>query len=129
VINIFKRIDHVAIVVKDRNKSIQFYEEHLGFKKYSEQDVPVPAIEKIIYLKLGDTVLELIHMPSASLGQGFHFCLESDNFDEDYDRLKKAGIPINTEPHPAGAREPNEMDWKRVVFIGPDGEQIEFRGK
>lgn len=124
----FKRIDHVAFIVKDREKSIRFYEEHFGFKKYYEHDVPAPVIEKIVYLKLGDTVLELIHMPSSDEIHGFHFCLESDNFEEDYARLKKAGIPVDTEPHPAGAREPREEGWRRVVFVGPDGEQIEFRG-
>lgn len=124
----FTRIDHVAFTVKDREKAIQFYEEHFGFKKYYEHDVPALAIEKIIYLRLGDTVLELIHMPNCQASQGFHFCLESDNFDEDYNRLKSAGIPVDTEPHPAGAREPGEENWRRVVFIGPDGEQIEFRG-
>lgn len=124
----FKRIDHIAFTVRDREKSIQFYEEYFGFRKYSEHDVPVPVIEKIVYLKLGDTILELIHMPNGSLGKGFHFCLESDSFDEDFARLKNAGIPVFTEPHPAGAREPREKNWRRVVFIGPDGEEIEFRG-
>ncbi|HEX9063005.1 MAG TPA: VOC family protein [Clostridia bacterium] len=124
----FKRIDHVAFVVKDRAKSIKFYEEHFGFRKYNEHDVPVPVIEKIVYLKLGDTVLELIHMPAGSENQGFHFCLESDNFDEDYAHLKNAGVPVDTEPHPAGVRETGEEGWRRVVFVGPDGELIEFRG-
>ena len=106
----FKRIDHVAFIVKDRVKSVYFYEEHFGFQKYCENDVPVPIIEKIAYLKLGDTILELIHMPSGPTNQGFHFCLESDNFDEDYARLKNAGIPVDTEPHPAGAREHEKKD-------------------
>lgn len=124
----FKRIDHVAFTVRDREKSIRFYEDHFGFKKYYEHDVPVTSIEKIVYLKLGDTVLELIHMPSSSNGEGFHFCLESDDFVSDYSRLVHAGVPIVTEPHPAGARESKEDGWRRVVFSGPDGEQIEFRG-
>ncbi|MTI85906.1 MAG: VOC family protein [Firmicutes bacterium] len=125
----FRRIDHIAFNVKDREKSIDFYEKHFGFKKYYEHDVSVSTIEKIVYLKLGDTVLEIIHMPdTGEKNQGYHFCLESDNFDEDYQRLKQSGIPIQTEPHPAGAREPREEGWRRVVFIGPDGESIEFRG-
>jgi lactoylglutathione lyase len=124
----FKRIDHIAFVIKDREKSINFYENYFGFKKYFEHDVPVPFIEKIVYLKLGDTILELINIPNAPSNQGFHFCLESDSFDEDYIRLKEAGIPVDTEPHPAGARESREKEWRRVVFIGPDREQIEFRG-
>ena len=124
----FKRIDHVAFIVRDRAKSIDFYETNFGFVKYAENDVPIAAIEKIVYLKLGDTVLELIHMPTGPTIQGFHFCLESDSFEADYTRLKRAGVPINTEPHPTGAREPKEEGWRRVVFVGPDGEQIEFRG-
>jgi len=124
----FKRIDHIAITVKDIVKSINFYEKYFGFKKYYENDVPVPTIEKIAYLKLGETILELVHMPSGSTNKGYHFCLESDNFDDDYNRLKNAGISIDTEPHPTAAREPEEEGWRRVVFIGPDEELIEFRG-
>ncbi len=30
----FKRIDHVAISVKDREKSIEFYTKNFGFQKY-----------------------------------------------------------------------------------------------
>ena len=124
----FKRINHIAFVVKDREKSINFYEQYFGFKNYYEHDVPVPTIEKIVYLKLGDTVLELIHMPSGAVNQGYHFCLESNDFDADYKRLKGIGVPVETEPHAAGAREPREEGWRRVVFKGPDGESIEFRG-
>ncbi|MEG6617208.1 VOC family protein [Peptococcaceae bacterium 1198_IL3148] len=124
----FKRIEHLAFNIKDRARSIHFYEEHFGFKKYYEHDVPEPTIEKIIYLRLGDTIIELIHMPTGSPIQGFHFCLESDNFEEDYTRLKAAGIPVDTEPQPAGSREPGEEGWRRTVFVGPDGELIEIRG-
>lgn len=124
----FKRIDHIAFIVANREKSVSFYEENFGFQKYYEHDVPVPVIEKIVYLKLGDTVLELIHMPKGAQNTGYHFCLESDNFDADYIRLKNAGIPVQTEPHPASAREAGEEHWRRVVFVGPDGEHIEFRG-
>lgn len=69
-----------------------------------------------------------MHMPKGTQNSGYHFCLESDEFDADYTRLKQAGIPVQTEPHPAGAREPLEEGWRRVVFVGPDGEHIEFRG-
>ena len=124
----FKRIDHVALTVKDRIKSIHFYEHYLGFKQYYEHDVPMQIVEKIVYLKLGDTVLELVNMPTAQIGQGFHFCLETDSFEEDYNRLVNAGIPVVTESHLAGAREPGEEKWQRALFSGPDGESIEIRG-
>lgn len=124
----FKRIDHIALVVKDRNQSIKFYEENFGFSNYFEHDVPVPVIEKIVYLKLGDTVLELIHMNNGAQNSGYHFCLQTDNFDEDYNRLVGSGVEVETPPHPTDPRTPEEQGWKRAVFKGPDGEAIEIRG-
>lgn len=125
----FTRIDHVAISVKDRKKSINFYEKYFGFKKYFEHDVPgVPEIEKVVYLKLGDTILEFEHWSQAKENKGYHFCLISDEFSSDYQRLKSAGIPVITEPHIPDPRSPEEKGWQRVVFRGPDGEMIEIRG-
>lgn len=125
----FTRIDHVAFSVKDREKSIAFYEENFGFKKYFEHDVPgMPEIEKVVYLQLGDTVLEMEHWTSEKENKGYHFCLISDDFDGDYARLVAAGVPVEKEPHIPSPRTPREASWKRVVFKGPDGELIEFRG-
>ena len=125
----FTRIDHVAFSVKDRQKSIDFYEKNFGFKKYFEHDVPgVPNLEKVVYLQLGDTVLELEHWTNEKENQGCHFCLISDDFDSDYQWLKNAGIPVVAEPHIPEPRILKEKGWKRVVFQGPDGELIEFRG-
>jgi lactoylglutathione lyase len=67
-------------------------------------------------------------MPNISSNEGFHFCIESDNFDEDYHYLKSACVPVDTLPHPAGARTSTEQTWQRAVFIGPDNEKIEIRG-
>ena len=125
----FTRIDHVAFSVKDRQKSIDFYDKNFGFKKYFEHDVPgVPNLEKVVYLQLGDTVLEFEHWTNEKENQGYHFCLISDDFDSDYQRLKNAGVPVVTEPHIPEPRTLQEKGWKRVVFQGPDGELIEFRG-
>lgn len=125
----FKRIDHVAFAVKDRQKSIDFYEKYFGFRKYFEHDVPgIPEIEKVVYLQLGDTVLEFEHWTKEKKNSGFHFCLVSNDFDADYQRLKNAGVSVVTEPHIPTPRVPQEIGWKRVVFKGPDGELIEFRG-
>ena len=59
---------------------------------------------------------------------GFHFCLETDNFDETVAELQSNGVPLLRAPHGTAAREPREESWSRVVFGGPDGEQIELRG-
>lgn len=124
----FQRVDHVAFNVKDRNKSIKFYEDNFGFKKYFEHDVPVPGIEKIVYLRLGDTVLEFVHKPEGPINSGYHFCLVTDDFDGDYQRLVSAGVEIEQESHPTDPRAASEKGWKRAVFKGPDAESIEIRG-
>src|ERR1051325_12076090 len=85
----FKRIDHVAIHVKDLDRSVAFYERHFGFKKYF-QHAATGGLQ-IAYLKLGDTVLELTHKTDGAMA-GFHFCLETDDFDESVARLQRDGV-------------------------------------
>lgn len=121
----FRRIDHVALHVGDLNRSIEFYEKNLGFKKYFQHGASGGM--QIAYLKLGDTVLELTHKSDGSMA-GFHFCLETEKFDEAVSGLRKKGVEMVRAPHETAAREPREKGWRRVVFRGPDGEQIELRG-
>jgi lactoylglutathione lyase len=122
---VFKRIDHVAIHVSDLDRSVAFYEERFGFKKYFQH--AAAGGMQIAYLKLGDTVLELTHRAEAPM-KGFHFCLEAENFDAAVADLQKQGVEMARAPHDTPAREPRERGWRRVVFYGPDGEQIELRG-
>lgn len=121
----FRRIDHVALHVSDLERSIGFYEKHFGFEKYFQH--AAAAGFQIAYLKLGDTVLELTHRSDGSM-TGFHFCLETENFDKAVSGLQKEGVEMVRAPHDTAAREPREKGWRRVVFKGPDGEQIELRG-
>ena len=120
----YKRIDHVAINVSDLARSRKFYETNFGFETYFEHDTPTGI--DISYLKLGDTVLEMVGR--AEPVSGFHFCLESDNFEDSVQQLVGAGVEFAQRPHRVPAREPREEGWMRVVFKGPDGEQIEIRG-
>jgi lactoylglutathione lyase len=121
----FRRIDHIALHVSDLDRSVDFYKKHFSFKKYF-QSTTAGGME-IAYLKLGDTVLELTHRSDGSM-TGFHFCLETVKFDEAVADLQKKGVEMVRAPHDTAAREPKEKGWRRVVFRGPDGEQIELRG-
>ncbi len=121
----FKRIDHVALHVCDLDRSVDFYEAHFGFKKYFQH--AGSGGMQIAYLKLGDTVLELTHRSDGSM-KGFHFCLETDSFEMAVAELQKKGVEMARAPHDTAAREPREKGWRRVVFCGPDREQIELRG-
>ena len=120
----FKRIDHVALDVSDLDRSTAFYAEAFGFVQYAENKNSAGA--GINYMRLGDTILELVHRPAAM--QGFHFCVETDDFDAAIARMTELDLPVVTKPHPTAAREPREDGWRRAVFAGPDGEHIEIRG-
>ncbi|MGH7810906.1 MAG: VOC family protein [Candidatus Binatia bacterium] len=121
----FKRIDHVAVHVSDLDRSVKFYERHFGFKHYFQHAAGSGL--QIAYLKLGDTVLELTQHTDGAMA-GFHFCLETDSFDDTVAKLQRDGVQLVRAPHDTAAREPRENGWRRVVFAGPDGEQIELRG-
>ncbi|HXG53570.1 MAG TPA: VOC family protein [candidate division Zixibacteria bacterium] len=121
----FTRIDHVAVHVADLERSVAFYERHFGFKKYFQHSASGGM--QIAYLRLGDTVLELAHRKDGAV-RGFHFCLETDDFDRAVASLRAAGVGLVREPHETAAREQREAGWRRAVFAGPDGEQIEIRG-
>jgi len=121
----FKRIDHVAIHVADLDRSVQFYERNFGFKHYFQHAAGNGL--QIAYLKLADTVLELTHHSDGTMA-GFHFCLETDDFAETVEKLQRDGVKLVRAPHDTAARAPRENGWRRVVFAGPDGEQIELRG-
>jgi len=120
----YKRIDHIAINVSDLEASKKFYETHFGFETYFEHGTPKGF--DISYLKLGDTVLEMVGRGEEA--SGFHFCLEVDDFELAVQELCDAGVEVFQKPHPTPARLPREEGWMRVVFKGPDGEQIELRG-
>ena len=121
----YKRIDHMALHVRDLDRSIDFYERHFGFKKYFQHEAREGL--QIAYLRLGDGVLELTHRAEGSM-VGFHFCIETDNFDQAVLELQKNSVELAQAPHNTSAREPREEGWRRVVFRGPDGELIELRG-
>jgi lactoylglutathione lyase len=123
----FRRIDHIAVHVRDIERSIDFYQKHFGFRHYFQH--PAAAGHQIAYLKLGDTVLELTHRPEGSRMEGFHFCLETEDLDAAVKDLQAKGVEIVRAPHATPAREERESGWRRVVFQGPDGEQIELRGR
>ena len=122
---LFKRIDHVAIHVSDIDRSISFYRNNFGCEKYFEHTAGSGF--RIAYLRVGDTVLELVNSPEDVMS-GFHFCFETCDLDAAIKKLKACGVKCVTEPYKTAARSPREKGWRRTVFEGPDGEQIELRG-
>lgn len=121
----FKKIDHIALHVKDLDVSKIFYTRNFGFTEGYYNVVNDNL--RIIYLELGGTTLELSENYEGKI-IGSHFCLHTSNFEADIQQLITNNIKLLTPPHPTKARTKYEEGWKRAVFLGPDQEQIEIRG-
>ncbi len=123
----FKRIDHVEIVASDPERTIDFYVNILGFKIKNRIAVKMPPMSEVIYLKLGDTVLEIIAVDkpepkSQSPWQvGYRgLALEVNDMSKAVAYLRDKGVIIAVEPVDLG-------DSFRGEISDPDGLIIELR--
>jgi len=123
----FKRVDHVEIVPRDAEKTIDFYVNILSFRIRSRDEVRMPPMREVIYLELGDTVIEIISVDDpkpkseASWEVGYRgIALEVEDMAEAVDYLKGKGIAIVRAPVDLG-------DSFRGEIRDPDGLIIELR--
>lgn len=121
-----KGIAHLAFVVKEMEKSLDFYCEVLGFKKVFEihDDDGNPWIN---YLKIKDgQFIELFYSNSDEKeiqivkSSYSHLCLEVENIYEIAEHLKQKGITLDVEP--VQGKDLNYQCWAK----DPDGNRIEF---
>lgn len=123
----FKRIDHVEIIPSDFEKTLQFYTEILGFKMGERISIDMPPLTEIAYLKLGDTMIEVISVinpepgPSTPYHMGYWgIAIEVENMDEAVAYLKNKDIEIAWGPISLGTS-------IRAEIRDPDGYTIELR--
>ena len=124
---IFKRVDHVEIVPGDPERTIDFYTGILNFKIKSRNAVKKPPMQEVIYLELGDTVIEIISVDNATPKSeapwqvGYRgIALEVENMAEAVEYLKGKSIDIAVEPVDLGGSFRGEIR-------DPDGLIIELR--
>ena len=123
----FKRIDHVEIVPRDAEMAIDFYVKILGFKVRNRVAVKMPPLREVVYLELGDTVIEIIAVDDpkpkseAPWQVGCRgFALEVEDMAKAVNFLKSKGIAMALEPVDLG-------DSLRGEIRDPDGLMIELR--
>ncbi len=124
----FKRIDHVEIVPSNLEKSIDFYVNILNFQiKSRHQRIGAPPIKEIVYLRLGDSVIEFLSVenPSAKPPQPWQIgyrmiALEVEDMKKAEAYLKEKGVEITWGPVDLG----NSI---RAEIKDPDGLPIELR--
>ena len=99
----FKRIDHVGVIVKDIDQAATLFSECFGFSKADALPETAPQEEfRSVFLVAGDVTIELIEPtnPSGALanflqkrGEGLHhISIEVDDIDEKLDLLKAKGV-------------------------------------
>ncbi len=123
----FKRVDHVEITTDNLEGSIDFYTNVLGFQIKSRQKMSRPPLQEIVFITLGDTMVELLGVESGEAKSsapwqiGFRgLALEVDDMDKAIEYLATKGIEPSVKPMVIGTS-------KRGEIRDPNGLMIELR--
>ena len=117
------RINHVAVVVDDLEKSLAFWRDALGMDLHELRDVPAEQ-SQVAFLPLDSSEVELVKPTTgdsgiakylAKRGPGMHhLCLEVDDIAAMLVQLKARNIRlINDEPRVAA-------DGRKYAFVHPE---------
>ncbi len=117
------RINHVAVVVDDMQKSLAFWRDALGMQLDELRDVPAEQ-SQVAFLPLSDSEVELVQPTTsdsgiakylAKRGPGMHhICLEVDDIEGMLAQLAAKNVRvINEKPRIAA-------DGKKYAFIHPE---------
>jgi len=116
-----KKIDHVAIAVKDLDAAVRTFTRHFGFPVTPRSDLPALGIA-LQMLRIGDADLELF-TPTASenppakflaeRGEGMYvLSLATENLDAAVQALSAKGIKV-------GPVTPSGDGKRRLAFVSP----------
>lgn len=121
-----RRIDHVAIIVRNIEQALLFYRDTLGIVPSAIKEVPSEQV-RIAFLPLGGPLgseIELVEPLNADSslakflekrGEGLHhICLEVDDIDAALQEMQEKGAPVlDTQPRVAAEG--------RAIFLHPKG--------
>ena len=121
-----RRIDHVAIIVRNIEQALAFYRDILGITPRDIKEVPTEQV-RIAFLPMGGpggSEIELIEPtnPDSSLarflekrGEGLHhICLEVDDIDAALVDMQAKGTPVLD-------KQPRLAAEGRAIFLHPRG--------
>ncbi len=121
-----RRIDHVAIIVRNIEQALVFYRDTLGITPSEIKEVPTEQV-RIAFLPMGGpggSELELIEpiTPNSSLtrflekrGEGLHhICLEVADIDAALAEMQEKGVPVLD-------KQPRIAASGRAIFLHPKG--------
>jgi methylmalonyl-CoA epimerase len=121
-----KRIDHVAIIVRNIEQALTFYRDTLGIMPSEIKEVPTEQV-RIAFLPMGGpggSEIELIEPITADSslakflekrGEGLHhICLEVDDIDAALEEMKEKGAAVLD-------KQPRIAAEGRAIFLHPKG--------
>jgi len=98
-----RRLDHVAIVVRDTEEALRFYRDHLGLRVASSEEIPAPPV-RLTHLDAGNAYVQLVEpLTSDSAlarwldehGEGLHhLCFGVDDVPASIADLSDDGSPV-----------------------------------
>ena len=116
-----KKINHVAIVVKDIDESLKFWKTALGLKLDHVEDVPSQA-SKVAFIPVGEGEIELVQPTNSDSGMAaylekrgegmHHLCIEVDDIEAKMQELKDAGVRLINQS-------PEVLPGRKMAFIHP----------
>ncbi|MCP3771877.1 VOC family protein [Paenibacillus sp. MZ04-78.2] len=121
-----KKIEHVGIMVRNIDTSVQFYKDVVGLE-LKDKLVHTNSVVTLAFLgfnESGETELELIQGYNDGLpaeGKVHHIAFTVDDIEEEFARIKELDVRLIDEEItmlPNGSR--------YFFFYGPDGEWVEF---
>ena len=116
-----KKINHVAIVVRDIDESLKFWETALGLKLHHVEDVPSQA-SKVAFIPVGESEIELVQPTTEDSGMAaylekrgegmHHMCIEVDDIEAKMQELRDAGVRMINDA-------PQVLPGRKMAFIHP----------
>lgn len=119
---VVKRIDHVAVLVDDLEKTLAFWQDGLGIQMSHLEDVTAEK-SMVAFLPVGTSEIELVKPTTDDSGLSrylekrgpgmHHICLEVDDIEGMLENLKQHGVQLINETPVTGS------GGKRYAFIHP----------
>lgn len=116
-----KKINHVAIVVRDIDESLKFWATALGLELHHVEDVPSQA-SRVAFIPVGESEIELVQPTTEDSGMAaylekrgegmHHLCVEVDDIEEKMQELKDAGVRLINDM-------PQVLPGRKMAFIHP----------
>jgi methylmalonyl-CoA/ethylmalonyl-CoA epimerase len=103
-VTLLRRLDHVAVLVRDTDEALRFYSGRLGLTVASSEEIPTPHV-RLTYLDAGNAYIQLVQPLSGDSpltvwldehGEGLHhICFGVDDVAATVGELSDPGAEIS----------------------------------